>query len=235
MCDESPKEWCKWLSLAEWWYNTNYHTSLNTTPYEILYGQKPPIHIPYVSGESKVDSVDRTLTAREEVIGLLKFYLKSTQDRMKAQADKNRSEREFLVGDWVYLKLQPHRQVSMRMGKFSKLSPKYYGSFQVQATIGAVAYKLALPTQAQIHDVFHVSQLKRSKGQQLQVGVLPQCDSTGMIQAQPVAILDRRLGKVGNAAGVFVLVQWSNSEPADATWEPIEDIQRRFPGFNVLD
>nr|GEV47315.1 hypothetical protein [Tanacetum cinerariifolium] len=95
----------------------NYHTSLNTTPYEILYGQKPPIQIPYVSGESRVDSIDRTLTAREEVIGLLKFHLKRTQDRMKAQADKNRSEREFLVGDWVYLKLQPHRQVSMRMAQ----------------------------------------------------------------------------------------------------------------------
>ncbi|GJV94167.1 hypothetical protein Tco_1541980 [Tanacetum coccineum] len=98
---------------------------------------------------------------------------------MKTQADKHRSEREFAVGDWVYLKLQPHRPFSMRMGKFSKLSPKYYRSFQ----------------------------LKRCKGQNLQVGILPQCDNSGLIQAQPVVILERKLGKVGNAAGVFVLVQ----------------------------
>ncbi|GJZ24610.1 retrotransposon-related protein [Tanacetum coccineum] len=53
---------------------------LNTTPYEVLYSQTPPIHIPYVSGESRVDSVDRTLIAREEVVRALKFHLKRTQD-----------------------------------------------------------------------------------------------------------------------------------------------------------
>nr|GEV52574.1 retrotransposable element Tf2 [Tanacetum cinerariifolium] len=201
MCGEKPKEWSKWLSLAEWWYNTNYHTTLNTTPYEVLYGQKPPIHIPYVSGESRVDTLDKTLIAREEVIQALRFHLKRTQDRMKMQANKNRSKREFIV---------------------------------VQAKIGAVAYKLILPDQAQIHDVFHVSQLKKCKGQQIAVGTLPQYDGNGLIQAQPVAILDRRLGKVGNAAGVFILVQWTNSDPEDATWESIEDIQKRFPEFNVL-
>ncbi|GJY46079.1 putative mitochondrial protein [Tanacetum coccineum] len=211
MCGENLKEWCKWLSLAEWWYNTNYHSVLNTTPYEVLYGQTSPIHIPYVSGESRVDSVDRTLTAREEVVRALKFHLKRTKDRMKVQADKHRSERQL-----------------------HKLSPKYYGPFQIQAKIGEVAYKLVLPTQAQIHDVFHVSQLKKCTGQMLNVGVLPQCDNNGLIQAQPVAILERRIGKVGNAAGVFVLVQWSNSDLEDATWEPIEDIQRCFLDFNVL-
>nr|GEV76162.1 reverse transcriptase domain-containing protein [Tanacetum cinerariifolium] len=115
------------------------------------------------------------------------------------------------------------------------LAPKYYGSFQVQAKIGEVAYKLALLVQAQIHNVFHVSQLKKCKGQQLKVGVLTQCDKNGLIQAQLVAILDIRLGKVGKAVGVFILVQWSNSGPVDATWESIKDIQRRFPEFNVLD
>ena len=235
MCGENPKEWCKWLSLAEWWYNTNYHTTLTTTPYEVLYGQTPPIHIPYVSGESRVDTVDRTLTAREGVIQALKFHLKRSQERMKVQADKHRSEREFVVGEWVYLKLQPHRQVSMRKNKFSKLNPKYYGPFQVQDKVGAVAYRLALPLGAQIHNVFHVSQLKKCTGQNLQAGALPQCDDVGVIQVKPVAILERRIGKVGNAASVFGLVQWTNSTPEDATWELLEDLQKRFPDFNVVD
>ena len=97
-----------------------------------------------------------------------------------------------------------------------------------------MAYKLDLPTQAQIHDVFHISQLKKCQGPVTTAGMLPHCDGDGLIQAEPVAILDRRLGKVGNSAAVFVLVQWSNSTPADATWEPIDEIQNRFPSFNVL-
>ncbi|GJT42535.1 putative mitochondrial protein [Tanacetum coccineum] len=65
MCGEKPKEWVKWLSLAEFWYNTNYHTSTKTTPYEAVYCQTPPIHVPYIPGDSRVEEVDRTLQARE--------------------------------------------------------------------------------------------------------------------------------------------------------------------------
>ena len=51
MVGEQPKEWSKWLPMAELWYNTNYHTSINTTPFEVLYGQAPPINVPYLGGE----------------------------------------------------------------------------------------------------------------------------------------------------------------------------------------
>ncbi|GJV81586.1 retrotransposable element Tf2 [Tanacetum coccineum] len=87
-----------------------------------------------------------------------------------------------------------------------------------------MAYKLELPSQAQIHDVFHISQLKKCRGPMTHTEILPHCDAAGLIQAQSVAILDKKIGKVGNAASVFVLVHWSNSSPEDATWEPIEYI-----------
>ncbi|GJS19026.1 retrotransposon-related protein [Tanacetum coccineum] len=124
MTGEQPKQWMKWLSLAEWWYNTNHHSAINITPYEMVYGQTPPIHVPYVGGESKVEAVDRTLSAREEAIEVCKFHLKRAQDRMKSQADKKRTDREFQVGDWVYLKLQPDRQVTVRKSKHHKLLKK---------------------------------------------------------------------------------------------------------------
>ncbi|GKD20076.1 reverse transcriptase [Tanacetum coccineum] len=84
MCGEKPKEWVKWLPLAEFWYNTNFHSAINTTPYETVYCQTPPIHIPYVPGDSRVESVDRTLQSREEAINMLNFYMKRAQDRMKS-------------------------------------------------------------------------------------------------------------------------------------------------------
>ena len=58
---EQPRAWAKWLSLAEWWYNSTYHSSLNLTPFEALYGYSPPIHLPYLAGSSVVHQVDLQL------------------------------------------------------------------------------------------------------------------------------------------------------------------------------
>lgn len=41
MAFSHPKKWMNWLPLAEWWYNTNYHSALKTTPFEALYGTPP--------------------------------------------------------------------------------------------------------------------------------------------------------------------------------------------------
>ena len=65
---------------------------------------------------------------------------------MKQQADQHRSERSFDVGDWVFLRLQPYKQMSLKQAKKdNKLSPKYYGHYNVLKKIGSMAYKLELP------------------------------------------------------------------------------------------
>ncbi|KAL0427505.1 UNVERIFIED_CONTAM: Gag-Pol polyprotein [Sesamum latifolium] len=109
MTGDRPKEWANWLPLAEWWYNTSFHSSMRTTPYEVVYGQPPPTPIPYEALSFSLEAVVRSLQHREATIKILKEHLHNAQHRMKVQTDKKRSEREFAVGDLVFVKLRPYK------------------------------------------------------------------------------------------------------------------------------
>ena len=87
MTGEKPNEWVLWIPLAEWWYNSNWHSATGVVPFEAAYGQTPSLHIPYLAGDSTVEAVDRSLRTRE--LCIQKYHLKRAQKRMKQQADKN--------------------------------------------------------------------------------------------------------------------------------------------------
>jgi hypothetical protein len=102
---------------------------------------------------------------------------------MKLQADKRRSERQFEVGNWVYLRLQPYCQKSLTLCYNLKLSPRFLGPFQILIRVGLMAYKLALPPKACLHPVFHVSCLKKKLGQSISPLLsLPLVDAHGEIR-----------------------------------------------------
>ena len=160
----------------------------------------------------------------------LKKQLETARHKMKQLVDKNRSEREFSEGDWVFLKLQPYRQNNVALKKNLKLNPRYYDPYQISKRIGIMAYELKLPEGSLIHPVFHVSLLKKKIGDATIVSSrLPVSDKEGRMQIMPIAILDRKLMKKGNRAAIAVLVQWSNLYPKNATWEDLEDLQKQFP------
>ena len=76
---------------------------------------------------------------------------------MKHQVDTRRKDAKFDTGDWVLVKLQPYRQSSKAHRQSYELSKRYFGPFQVLARIETVAYRLALPDEDQIYNVFHIS------------------------------------------------------------------------------
>ena len=90
----------------------------------------------------------------------IKQNLKVSQDRQQIYVDKGRNHREFKVGDHVFLKLKANRS-SMKLGNCSKLATRCCGSFEILEGIGPVAYMISLPLSMCIHNVFHVSLLKK--------------------------------------------------------------------------
>ena len=115
-----------------------------------------------------------------------------------------------------------------------KLAAKFYGPFQVKDRVGKGAYQLELPSIAQIHDIFHVSRLKKAHGTSWQFHPLPTMEDSSKIM-ELGAIFNRQMVKRGNQAAAQLLIPWKNSSPAKATWEFASEIRRRFPAFSLED
>ena len=95
----------------------------------------------------------------------LEDNLTMAQNCMKQQVDQHRTEREFELADWVFVRLQPYKQLSLKQQGKNKLAPKFYGPYQTIRKISRVAYELKLSETSRIHNVFHVSNIKKLLGQ----------------------------------------------------------------------
>ena len=167
------------------------------------------------------------MTRREEMIRSLKQHLLKAQHRMKQLADHHRTDKVFQVGEWVWLKLQPYRQMSVQLRSSLKLGPKYFGPFQISERIGPAAYKLLLPDQAQIHPTIHVSQLKSFREVLPAHPYIPDWLRNTRVDAtlQPYKILARRVVKRHNKPAVQYLIRWNSQIEEQATWIFEEDFE----------
>lgn len=232
MVFQEPKQWSKWLAMAEWWYNTSYHSSLKMTPFEALYQYSAPMIAEPDRSASLCPAAQLTVTERDDRLKQLKANLQSAQNRMKLYADKLRTERHFKVGDMVYLKIQPYRQNAFGLRGSLKLRSKYYGPFMVLEKVGDLAYKLHLPDDAMIHPVFHVSQLKAHLGKHaVPLPNVPLVTDDGKIKTTPFALLDERIIQRKKTPVKQWLIHWESLGPEDATWEDLTFIKKIFPQF----
>jgi hypothetical protein len=169
----------------------------------------------------------------EEKVQRIIHNLKKAQARQKSYADKRRQPLYFLVGDYVYLRVSPMKGIS-HFGVKGKLAPRYIGPFLILEQCGPVAYRLQLPeTLSAVHNVFHVSQLKkclRVPDQTIEVtDIVLEPDLT--YYEHPIRVLDQKDRVTPRKALKFYKIQWNQHSEDEATWETQDFLDKNFLGF----
>ncbi|KAK6118096.1 hypothetical protein DH2020_048161 [Rehmannia glutinosa] len=197
--------WDSHLPLAEFAYNNSYQATIGMAPYEALYGRKcrSPLHW----------EIDDQWTPKEKrkspsipKVDLVQEAMEKAQSRQKSYADKRRKDLEFEVGDEVFLRLSPDREVSLR----TRVTAPY----------------------ARMHDVFHVSRLKKYQPdpEHIITRDTPPLMENLSYTERPIRIIDQQIRQLRKREIPMVKVVWQNhNRDEDATWEMEDDIRNQYP------
>jgi hypothetical protein len=131
-------------------------------------------------------------------------------------------------------KTSTYKQLSLKHQGKNKLAPKFYGPYQINKKISHIAYGLELPDKSHIHNVFHVSCLKRVLGKHQKVHtMLPMLDEEGRIILEPKAIIATREKKLCSRVIKEYLIKWKNLLEEDTAWES-EHFRQLHPSLPLL-
>ncbi|WVZ97053.1 hypothetical protein U9M48_042617, partial [Paspalum notatum var. saurae] len=209
-------KWDECLPLVEFAYNNSYQKSLEMALFEALYGRRCRTPLNWSEPGKRVTFGLDLVTQDEE---------------QKSYSDRRRRPLVIEKDDHVYLRVSPMKGVH-RIGVKGKLALRYVGPFKITEQCGPVAYRLELPPHlVAVHDVFHVSQLKKC------LRVREEVIDTSQIQIgpyltyeeKPIKILDHKQRSTRRKTINFYKVQWSNHSEEEATWEQEEYLRTKYP------
>ncbi|KAF4546986.1 Transposon Tf2-5 polyprotein-like protein 3 [Elsinoe fawcettii] len=218
-CTEFQDDWASRLSQAEFASNNSVHTALRMSPFQILYGFHPELHTdPPVRRDGdprgKVPAAAESAQRMRDTHATLLERWKEASAQQAKYYNRKHTPRAYSVGDLVLLST---KNLKLSVPK-KKMGPYFAGPFRVLDAVGTRAYRLALPSQYQIHNVFHVSLLEpwRPREGEEPEESMPLADESEEWQVEQILESKKTKGKK------FYLVKWKDWPSEYSSWEPEE-------------
>ncbi|KAJ1041985.1 hypothetical protein NDA10_000691 [Ustilago hordei] len=219
-CNYEQNDWADLLDTAAFVYNNMVHNSIGVSPFFACYGWNPKAHpdIPQQLGVNDPGRFEYLMDGKEHC-KYLQEQIREAQRRSVDQYNRKHKDIEFKVGDMVYI----NRRNWKTRRPTPKLDTRFAGPYPVQERVGRRAYRITLPANLRVHDVFHVSMLKPAR-----TSSLPQLAEQPTIPSLPdedlnfevEALIDKR----SHNGTTEYKVLWRGYSEEAASWEPVENL-----------
>ncbi|SYW84565.1 uncharacterized protein UHO2_04504 [Ustilago hordei] len=219
-CNYEQNDWANLLDTVAFVYNNTVHNSIGVSPFFACYGWNPKAHpdIPQRLGVNDPGRFEYLMDGKEHC-KYLQEQIREAQHRSVNQYNRKHKDIEFKVGDMVYI--NRHNWKTRR--PTPKLDTRFAGPYPVQERVGRRAYRITLPANLRVHDVFHVSMLKPAR-----TSSLPQRAEQPTIPSLPDEDLDFEvealIDKRSHNGTTEYKVLWRGYSEEAASWEPVENL-----------
>ncbi|SYW85585.1 uncharacterized protein UHO2_01829 [Ustilago hordei] len=219
-CNYEQNDWANLLDTAAFVYNNTVHNSIGVSPFFACYGWNPKAHpdIPQRLGVNDPGRFEYLMDG-EERCKYLQEQIREAQRRSVNQYNRKHKDIEFKVADMVYI----NRRNWKTRRPTPKLDTRFAGPYPVQERVGRRAYRITLPANLRVHDVFHVSMLEPAR-----TSSLPQRAEQPTIPSLPDEDLDFEvealIDKRSHNGTTEYKVLWRGYSEEAASWEPVENL-----------
>ncbi|KAJ1584817.1 hypothetical protein NDA11_007495 [Ustilago hordei] len=219
-CSYEQNDWADLLDTAAFVYNNTVHNSIGVSPFFACYGWNPKAHpdIPQRLGVNDPGRFEYLMDGKERC-KYLQEQIREAQRRTVDQYNRKHKDIEFKVGDMVYI----NRRNWKTRRPTPKLDTRFAGPYPVQERVGRRAYRITLPANLRVHDVFHVSMLEPARtsslpqrAEQPTMPPLPDED----LDFEVEALIDKR----SHHGTTEYKVLWRGYSEEAASWEPVENL-----------
>ncbi|SPC66388.1 related to Gag-pol polyprotein [Ustilago sp. UG-2017b] len=219
-CNYEQNDWADLLDTAAFVYNNTVHNSIGVSPFFACYGWNPKAHhdIPQRLGVNDPGRFEYLMDGKERC-KYLQEQIREAQRRSVDQYNRKHKDIEFKVGDMVYI----NRRNWKTRRPTPKLDTRFAGPYPVQERVGRRAYRITLPANLRVHDVFHVSMLEPARtsslAQQAEQPTIPSLPDEDL-DFEVEALIDKR----SHNGNTEYKVLWRGYSEKAASWEPVENL-----------